>query len=126
MIPSAPSAVARYIAGLSDDRQEIVQEFRKVLFHTLPDIQEALKWNIPVYAHIRNLCYLNVGESGMILGLMHGASMNDPAGIFEADDRKMVRHILLTDMQAAPWHELPFYLQEAAILNEVTQKKSQK
>lgn len=124
MIPSPISKVESWIADRSEETQKIVEQFRTVIFQALPEIEESFKWNIPIYVHVKNLVYLNETKTGLVIGFMNGAQMNDPANIFEATDRSMVRHLVFPSSTSGPWEELSFYLQESAILNESNQKNS--
>lgn len=121
--PPVPK-VAEWMMARSEENQATVQRFRDALFETLPNITEGIKWNIPVYAHVTNLVYLNDTQEGLVVGFMNGARMEDPANIFKAKDREQVRHLVFGSTKEGPWEELSFYLQESAILNESNQKNS--
>lgn len=116
--------VGQWIAALPVGRQNAAERFRHIIFEALPEITEVFKWNLPVYAHVKNLVYLNDTREGLVVGFMNGAQMEDPANIFGAKDRSLVRHLLFPSEKEGPWEDLAFYLQESAILNESNQKNS--
>lgn len=124
MIPAPIPKVENWIADRSEEVQKAVGRFRSVMFEALPEIEEGFKWNIPIYVHVKNLVFLNDTKDGLVIGFMNGAQMEDPANIFVARDRSLIRHLLFPSSTAGPWDELPFYLQESAILNESNQKNS--
>ncbi len=123
-IPTPIPKVEAWITDRSEEVQQIVGRFRSVIFEALPDIEEDFKWNIPIYFQVKNLVYLNDTKEGLVIGFMNGAQMEDPANIFVAKDRSLVRHLILPSLTSGPWDELPYYLQESAILNESNQKNS--
>lgn len=123
-IPTPIPKVEAWITDRSEEVQQIVGRFRSVIFEALPDIEEDFKWNIPIYFQVKNLVYLNDTKEGLVIGFMNGAQMEDPANIFVAKDRSLVRHLILPSSTSGPWDELPYYLQESAILNESNQKNS--
>ncbi len=130
MISPPSPRVAKYFDSLAEGhansllRQAIALAIRTIILDTLPECDEQLKWNIPVYVHSgSNLAYLNVNAEGVYLGFMYGAKLPDPAGIFEGQELKQIRHLRFDSLETGPWEELPFYLQEAAIFNQGAQKK---
>lgn len=123
-VPQPIPKVEAWIHDRPEEMQKSIIRFRSIIFQTLPQVEEGFKWNIPIYIHVRNLVYLNESQDGLVIGFMNGAEMSDPANIFEAKDRSMVRHLVFPATTSGPWEELPFYLQESAILNESNQKNS--
>lgn len=123
-LPGPIPKVEGWILALPEQMQASVHLFRQIIFETLPEITEGFKWNTPVYVHVKNLVYLNDTQQGLVVGFMEGAKMEDPAQLFQARDRELVRHIVMPSPTSGPWADLPFYLQEAAILNESNSKNS--
>lgn len=115
-------SVDRFIEALPPEQAAIAQGLREIIHDTLPEVEEAIKWQVPFFAHHGNLCYLNPRGQKVILGLMEGASLPDPGGRLAASNRKQVRHLIFLSSDRDPWDDLPFFLQEAAILNQSKRK----
>lgn len=123
-LPDILPAIADWLEDLSEKDRNIARRIREAHYRSLPEVSETWKWKTPVFVYHRNLTYLSKGKEGLILGFMYGALLEDPAGILAATDRQQIRHIVFSHLEEGPWEELPYYLQEAAILNESKQKIS--
>jgi len=43
--------IEKYINKQKSPQKEICKNLRKIIFETCPDIDEEMKWGVPVYAH---------------------------------------------------------------------------
>jgi|GEM_PF-581343 len=53
-----------------------------------------LSFGVPFFYYNKGLCYLSTKKDGRVyIGFMRGKAMEDPAGILEAENRKVIRSI---------------------------------
>ena len=82
---SASERISKRIAELGDWRGETLGRMRKLIKATDPDIVEEWKWmGTPIWSHDGIIC---TGESYKFvvkLTFAKGASLNDPAGLFNS------------------------------------------
>jgi len=79
------------IAGLGDWRGETLARLRALIHDADPEIEESVKWakatnplGVPVWEHAGILCTGELYKDKVKLTFMHGASLGDPAGLFNA------------------------------------------
>ena len=83
--PSASELIDRRIAELSDWRGETLGRMRKLIRDADPDVVEEWKWmGTPVWSHDGILCTGESYKSIVKLTFAKGASLEDPAGLFNA------------------------------------------
>jgi hypothetical protein len=83
--PSAPELITRKIADLGDWRGEALARMRKLVKQADPDVVEEWKWmGTPVWSNEGIICTGESYKSVVKLTFAKGASLPDPAGLFNA------------------------------------------
>lgn len=85
--PDAADASRRIderIAELGDWRGETLARLRSIIRAADPGVVEEWKWNVPVWSHGGILCTGEVYKSAVKLTFAKGASLEDPAKLFNA------------------------------------------
>jgi hypothetical protein len=72
------------IADLADWRGETLARLRALVRDALPDVVEEWKWNVPVWSHAGIVCTGETYKAAVKLTFPKGASIDDPAGLFNA------------------------------------------
>lgn len=79
------------IAGLTDWRGPTLARLRALIHEADPKVEETVKWakpsnplGVPVWEHEGILCTGELYKDKVKLTFMHGASLDDPAGLFNA------------------------------------------
>lgn len=81
MTPS--EQIDRYIEGLGDWRGPMLARIRETILGADPTITEEWKWmGSPVWCLAGNLVVGNAHKDKVKLTFSHGASLDDPAGLF--------------------------------------------
>ena len=99
--PSPSQLIEDKINGLNDWRGQILARVRQLIHQADPDIVEAVKWRkpsnplgVPVREHSGIVCTGETYKSAVKLTFANGASIADPAGLFNASlDGNMRRAI---------------------------------
>ncbi|MBB4402161.1 MULTISPECIES: DUF1801 domain-containing protein [Rhizobium/Agrobacterium group] len=83
---TAPSDfIDRKIAQLGDWRGETLAHIRAVIRKADPEVVEEVKWRgVPVWSHAGILCTGETYKSAVKMTFAKGASLEDPAGLFNS------------------------------------------
>ena len=76
--------VDAYVATLSGWQRDAVVRLRQLIHQAVPDIREDWKWDTPVFVGRANACALGVFSDHVKVNFFKGASLPDPAGLFNA------------------------------------------
>jgi hypothetical protein len=111
------------IKSLDDWRGKTLSRVRALIKQADPKVVEEWKWNVPVWSHDGLICTGEAYKSVVKLTFAKGASLDDPAGLFNSSlDGKVRRAIDLRegdDIDAAAFKTL---VRAAAALNVQKQK----
>jgi hypothetical protein len=84
-IPSPSELIDQRIAELGDWRGETLSRMRELIREAVPDVVEEWKWKgTPVWSHDGIICTGESYKSLVKLTFMKGASLEDPAGLFNS------------------------------------------
>lgn len=72
------------IAELDDWRGETLGRLRALIRAADPQVVEEWKWNVPVWSHDGILCTGETYKKAVKLTFAKGASLDDPAGLFNS------------------------------------------
>ena len=81
---SASELISKRIAELGDWRGETLARMRKLIKEADPDFVEEWKWEVPVWSHDGNICTGETYKDKVKLTFAKGASLKDPARLFNA------------------------------------------
>jgi hypothetical protein len=84
MEKSAAELIDEKLAGLADWRGEILGRMRKLIKEADPDVVEEWKWSTPVWSHHGIICTGETYKAKVKLTFAKGASLKDPAGLFNS------------------------------------------
>jgi hypothetical protein len=82
--PSASGLIDRRIAELGDWRGAALARMRRLIKEADPDVVEEWKWMGPVWSHGGIICTGESYKAKVKLTFAKGASLKDPAGLFNA------------------------------------------
>ena len=111
------------IAELGDWRGRTLSRLRAVIRKADPEVLEEWKWNVPVWSHDGLICTGEAYKSIVKLTFAKGASLADPAGLFNASlDGKVRRAIDLRESDALDEQAFKTLVRAAAALNKPSQR----
>lgn len=83
--PSAAELISKRIADLGDWREQTLSRMRNLIMEADPDVVEEWKWmGTPVWSHDGILCTGETYKNVVKLTFPKGASLQDPAGLFNS------------------------------------------
>ena len=91
---SASSLISKRIAELGGWRGKALGRMRKLIKAADTDVVEEWKWGVPVWSHDGIICTGESYKTAVKLTFARGASLEDPAGLFNSSlDGKVRRAI---------------------------------
>jgi hypothetical protein len=91
---SASHLISERIAELGDWRGETLARMRKLIQEADPDVVEEWKWDVPVWSHDGIICTGECYKKAVKLTFAKGASLQDPAGLFNSSLEGNVRRAI--------------------------------
>ena len=133
-MPSDSELIDLKIATLGDWRGETLARFRALILAAGPAVAETVKWRkpsnpsgVPVWEHEGIICTGESYKSYIKLTFAKGASLPDPAGLFNAGlDGGTRRAIDLREGEEVDEGAFQALIREAAALNEAAGKNTKK
>jgi hypothetical protein len=97
MSETPSTRIDEHIAGLKDWRGEQMSRLRKLIMASDSSIQEAWKWETPVFTANGNVCAVGSFKESIKVNFFKGASLPDPNGLLNGGlEAKTSRSIDLT------------------------------
>lgn len=79
------SLIDEKIKELADWRGQTLAQIRAIIKQTVPDVIEEWKWRgVPVWSHAGIICTGETYKNVVKMTFAHGASLEDPAGLFNS------------------------------------------
>jgi len=91
---SASVLIDRKIEALTDWRGTALSRVRRLIREADPDVVEEWKWSVPVWSHDGILCTGETYKAAVKLTFPKGASLPDPASLFNASLEGNVRRAI--------------------------------
>ena len=91
---SASELISKRIAELGDWRGETLSRMRKLIKAADPGVVEEWKWAIPVWSHDGIICTGETYKNAVKLTFAKGASLKDPAHLFNSSLEGNVRRAI--------------------------------
>src|SRR5882762_2061035 len=91
---AASELISKRIAELGDWRGETLSRMRKLIKEADPDVVEEWKWGNPVWSHDGIICTGESYQSVVKLTFAKGASLKDPARLFNSSLEVNVRRAI--------------------------------
>jgi hypothetical protein len=123
----ASELISKRIADLGGWRGKALGRMRKLINAADPDVVEEWKWGVPVWSHDGILCTGESYKSAVKLTFARGASLKDPARLFNSSlDGKVRRAIDIHEGEEVDESAFKALIREAVALNGSSKPKSSK
>jgi len=93
-LPPASQFIDAKINELADWRGEMLSRLRALILRADPEVVEEWKWEIPVWSHDGIICTGESYKKVVKLTFAKGASLDDPAGLFNSSMEGKVRRAM--------------------------------
>jgi hypothetical protein len=124
----ASELISQRIAELGDWRGETLGRMRKLVKEAAPDVVEEWKWmGTPVWSHDGIICTGESYKDKVKLTFAKGASLEDPAGLFNSSlDGNVRRAIDILEGEEVDESAFKALIRQAAALNSSGKSKPAK
>lgn len=121
---SASELIDRRIQDLGDWRGETLARVRAIIKDAVPGVEETWKWRgVPVWEHGGMICTGETYKAAVKLTFAKGASLPDPAGLFNSSLEGNVRRAIdIAEGEAIDEAALKALVRAAAELNAAKRK----
>ena len=125
---SASALISKRIADLGDWRGKTLSRMRKLIKEADPDVVEEWKWmGTPVWSHNGIICTGETYKDKVKLTFMKGASLEDPASLFNASlDGNARRAMDIAEGEEIDASAFVALIREAVALNSAGKAKPAK
>ena len=124
---SASELISKRIAELGDWRGETLSRMRELIKKADPDVVEEWKWMNPVWSHDGIICTGESYKSVVKLTFAKGASLKDPARLFNSSlDGNTRRAIDIREGEQVDGSAFKTLVRQAAALNRSGKSKPSK
>jgi hypothetical protein len=114
----AGALISARIAELTDWRGKTLARVRKLIKEADPEVVEEWKWNVPVWSHDGILCTGESYKSVVKLTFPKGASLKDPARLFNSSlDGKVRRAIDIREGEEIDASAFKALIRQAVVQN---------
>lgn len=126
--PPASELIDRKIAKFDDWRGKTLSRMRALIHEAVPDVVEEIKWmGTPVWSHNGIICTGETYKSVVKLTFLKGASLADPAGLFNSSlDGNARRAIDIHEGEVVDLQAFKELIQAAATLNAESGKSKRR
>lgn len=76
-----PKNVDAYIANADEESRPIMEELREIIKSTVPETEESISWNVPIYKHHGILAGFSVAKNHVSFGI----------DVLEEEDRELLK-----------------------------------
>ena len=120
--------ISKRIAALGDWRGDTLARMRRLIQEADPDVVEEWKWmGTPVWSHDGNICTGESYKEVVKLTFAKGASLEDPAGLFNSSlEGNTRRAIDIREGEAIDETAFKALIRAAVELNRVAKSKASK
>ena len=124
---SASDLISKRITELGDWRGETLSRMRKLIKTADPDVVEEWKWMNPVWSHDGIICTGESYKNVVKLTFAEGASLKDPARLFNSSlDGNVRRAIDIREGEQVDESAFKALVREAVVLNSSGEAKPSK
>lgn len=116
---AASALIDAKIAALGDWRGEMLARLRALIHKADPEVVEEWKWSTPVWSHDGIVCTGETYKKAVKMTFPKGASLPDPAGLFNSSlEGKVRRAIDFHEGEKLDEKSLKALIQAAVALNK--------
>ena len=124
---SASELISKRIAELGGWRAETLARMRKLIKAAVPDVVEEWKWMNPIWSHNGIICTGESYKSHVKLTFAKGASLKDPAHLFNSSlDGNVRRAIDIHEGEEVDESAFKALVRQAAAANSLAKSKPSK
>ncbi len=103
---------------MPENEQKLVHQIRKLLFATVPEMEERFSFRLPFYHHYGMFCYVHPGKECINLCICRGKDLLEVFPQLEHKNRATIASVTLYQMKDITKLEIPALIAAAAEWNK--------
>lgn len=118
-----PQSFEEYSETFDSHTASLMYETRSFIMKSVPGMEENIKWGVPFYSYLGNVCFINTTKKeGYLIeiGFYRGKELSNKQKILEGDT-KLIKKVFLRDKSDLGKKKIKLIevIQEAVMLNEL-------
>ncbi len=117
------AAVDNFLFDKPEHIRITFEVLRDIIFDTVKDVEESVKWSYPFYSKNGLLCYLafNKKEKKVALGFIEGCAMEDKYHVLNHDTMN-IKKLFIDDVDAIDIKMIQYFLKQGMAINQTKTK----
>jgi hypothetical protein len=117
------AGVDNFLFGIPEPYKMVMESLREIIFTTVKNVEESVKWRVPMYSHNGFLCYINFDKKykKVALAMVEGFAIEDKYRLFVHDTSNIKKILLETDADL-PIRKIQYYLRAGMAINKTKPK----
>ena len=113
------AAVDNFLFDKPENIRMIFEVLRDIIFDTVKDVEESVKWNYPFYSKNGLLCYLafNKKEKKVAIGFIEGCAMEDKYGVLNQDTMN-IKKLFIDSVDTIDIKMIQYFLKQGVKINQ--------
>ena len=106
-----------WLANLPEFSRPICEQLREWIFRWEPDLGESVKWGMPCYKNVKQVCAIGAFKKHATIFFFRGTELHDHAGLFNQGAGSHMRAIRITTLEGFNQAALRALLRTAVLLD---------
>jgi len=110
--------VDAYIDALSEEKQELCNLLREMIFENVPEVEERFSYKLPVYHYFGMFMFMNNTKFGIDVAFMRGKDLLETFPQLENKGRAIIASVCIKNKKDFAIHDLRQMILTAANWNQ--------
>jgi hypothetical protein len=109
--------VDAYIEALPEEKQELCNTIRELIFENVPAVEERFSYKLPVYHYFGMFMFMNNTKEGIDVAFMRGKDLLATFPQLENKDRAIIASVCIRNKKDIMKYDVPQMIMSAAAWN---------
>ena len=110
--------VDQYIESLPEEKQELCEYIRELIFENVNGVEERFSYKLPVYHYFGMFMFMNNTKEGIDVAFMRGKDLLEAFPQLEPKDRAIIASVCIKNKKDIVKYDIPQMIITAAAWNQ--------
>ena len=110
--------VDQYIESLPEEKQELCEYIRQLIFENVHGVEERFSYKLPVYHYFGMFMFMNNTKEGIDVAFMRGKDLLEAFPQLEPKDRAIIASVCIKNKKDIVKYDIPQMIITAAAWNQ--------
>ena len=110
--------VDQYIESLPEEKQELCEYIRQLIFENVHGVEERFSYKLPVYHYFGMFMFMNNTKEGIDIAFMRGKDLLEAFPQLEPKDRAIIASVCIKNKKDIVKYDIPQMIITAAAWNQ--------